>query len=85
MDDRILWVEFAVGIFVRFLDAGNAVDDFQRFDEFNIYTGRITNQTDDGVGIAFGEVEMKVHRFEPIGQLLNLCLVCILSEFNNHE
>ena len=83
-DDRILRMEFAVRVFVWFLDAGDALDNFQRFDELNVYAGSVADKADDRVGVPLGEVELEALLFEPVGELLYLSLICASSYFDNH-
>ena len=84
VDDGVQRVELAVGIFERFLDAGDAVDDIERFDQGHVDFGGVADEPHDGGAFAFAPVDVEPHALEPVGQIGQLFLIRIFFEYDDH-
>ena len=61
IDDGILGVELAVGVFVRLLNALDVFDDLQRFEYVDVHRGGIADQPQQRLVAADGHVYVKAH------------------------
>ena len=77
-------MEFAVGVFVRLLNAAHGFDDVQRGNQIDVQLGGIADQADDGVLGARGDVQVEAMALEEFGQIVNLLGICVLFQKNNH-
>ena len=63
--DRVLRVELAVHIFIRFLDSLYGFHNIEGVDEIDVYGGSITDQSKNGGIFSLTEVNVQVHALEP--------------------
>ncbi len=78
LDDGILRVELAVGVFVGLLDPLYVLHNVQGGDEVNIQLGGVPHQAQDGVGLPDAFVDAHPLFLEPADKALHLVRVGIM-------
>ena len=84
VDDRIVGMELAVRGFVGLLNALDALDGAQLLDEADVDLGDVADAADQRLMGALRHVRRNVPRGKPILQVLDLALVRILLQYDNH-
>ena len=84
VDDGIGVVEFAVCIFIRFLNAAHGFHHVQRGDQIDVQLGGVADQADDRVLRAFGDVQIEAAVPEKFGQIIDLFGICVFFQKNDH-
>ena len=77
-------MEFAVGVFERFLNAFDRFNDLQLRNALNIDTGSIADQTHDRLVHALGDVRSDSVSFDQFGQICDFLIGCIFLKDDNH-
>ena len=72
IDDGVVRVEFAVGIFIGLLDSFDFGNGVHRFDVIGVQTGGITNQSEDGFVYAANLLHLKIHLLEVTDHFIDL-------------
>ena len=83
-NDRVLRVEFPVGVFVGLLNPLDVLHDVQGGDEVDVQLGRVAHQSQDGVSLADAGVDDDPLFLEPVDQALQLFAVGVVLQNDNH-
>ena len=84
VDDGVIRMELAVGVFEGLLDALDVLHDVQGANDVHIHAGGIPDQADDGLLLADGHMGVQPHGVEPIGQVLHLFGIRVVLEQDYH-
>ena len=84
-NDRIIGMEFSVGVFVRLLDPFYGLHHLQRVQRVDIHRGGVAHQTQNGGMGAAALVDVQPHTAQTFHQFFYLQFTCILFEYNDHN
>ena len=77
-------MEFPVGALEGLLDALDRLHDVQRGDQIHVHAAGISDQADDGVVLALGDVQPEAVALQPVGEVFHLVFIDLVLEQNNH-
>ena len=77
-------MELAVAALERLGDALDGVDNIQTGDEVHVYTGRVADQTKNGLEFTLRDMDAQTLSFQPFDQLVALFFLYTVFQYDDH-
>ena len=78
-------MEFPVGLLKRLRNALDGFHDFKALQKIHIHAAGIADEAQNGDLLAFGNVYVKIHAFQPINKMLSLFGGGSVLQNSNHN